>query len=156
MHPVRVDARGGAGVSPRESGGNRVRMRVEQPNADVECVVVVEDAHLRLVRSRNTWLRVALDECTSRLGSAPCGVVEPAVYHDGRGATRGTHYARWGVGALQRVGLLATGGVREQRNAERERDARAHGGAGRGSQGWKPSLDTGSPGMVRIESLRRS
>src|SRR4051812_31895470 len=102
-------------------------MRVEQPDADVECLVVIEHAHLGLVRRMSAWHRIALEEIAAWLSGGPCGVVELAVDGDWCSAAHGADGSRCG-GWSDGCGLLRAREGGNDSEAQRERDSKTHEG----------------------------
>jgi len=71
--------------------GYRIRVLIEETDADIKCGVVIQDTHLGLIGSFLPRLGITLDEASRRLGRLPRGLVEPTVEVDLPGAARGHH-----------------------------------------------------------------
>src|SRR4026209_1199448 len=88
VEPVRVNTRG---IATGELCRDRVGTRVEHPDADVQRIVVVENAYFAGIGWWCADLGIALGEIARRNGAAPGGLIELSVYVDCRRRASGAH-----------------------------------------------------------------
>ena len=116
---------------------------VEHAGADVDRVLVQEDAHLGALRRRLALVGVALHEVGGRLGAQPIGFVETAVDDDGGGDAADGKRRTWRNGGLDWL-PVCDGHASE--NQER-REGAARNGHGRFSERGNCGTSPGRRGL---------
>ncbi len=80
-----------AAVAPQIRRDDPLGLVVVHDEAEVDVLVVVQQAHLRALRRRRALDRLAHEEIPHDLGGCPDVVVHPAVENGRRGGARGRH-----------------------------------------------------------------
>ena len=146
MHPVGVNP---GGVATGELCGNRVRMRIEHSDPDVQRGVVVEHPRLRLIRSPQARCWITLREAGCGRSFLPIRLIELAVEMDLTGsAYRLYDPSGSGVGSWQRV--LRDDRSRSQKSDEEDESLHM----GDRAIGWVLILDALIPNNVVTEPPR--